>query len=102
MANIPSFLVRTDSEKHVDFPLTHLPTAMMREMEEQSFNGQAIPDKELEAQALSSMQVCSHDDLRRRKGDMTQHGGRPGRVKRTSKSRGGGGDDGEDEDQVGT
>ena len=56
MANIPSFLVRTDSEKHVDFPLTHLPTAMMREMEEQSFNSQAIPDKELEAQALTNMQ----------------------------------------------
>ena len=28
--------------------------------------------------------------------------GRPGRVKRKSKSRGGSGDDGEDDDQVGT
>ena len=49
MINIPSFLVCTDSEKHIDFALTHRLLAMMREMEEQSFIGKAIPDKEPEA-----------------------------------------------------
>ena len=46
MINIPFLLVRTDSEKHNDSTLTrrHL-TAMMRDMEEQSFVGKAIPDR---------------------------------------------------------
>ena len=39
MINIPSFLVRTDSEKHINFALTH------REMDEGSFIGKAIPDR---------------------------------------------------------
>ena len=45
---------------------------------------------------------CSYDDLSRR-GHMVQPfgNGRPGRVKRRSKSRGGSSDDGEDDDQVG-
>ena len=46
MANIPSFLVRTDSEKHDDSTLARrLLTVMMREMEEQSFIGKATPDR---------------------------------------------------------
>ena len=46
MINIPFLLVRTDSEKHNDSTLTRcLLTAMMREMEEQSFIGKAIPDR---------------------------------------------------------
>ena len=54
----------------------------------------------LDEQALSNLQVCLHDDLRRG-GDMAQPfvNGRPGRVKRKSKHRGG--NDDEDEDQVG-
>ena len=56
----------------------------------------------LDDQALSNMQVCLHDDLSR-EGDMAQPFGsdRSGRVKWKSKSRGGSGDDGEDDDQVG-
>ena len=44
------------------------------------------------------------DDLRRRKGDMTQpfRSGRSGRVKKKSKLSGSSGDDGENEVQVGT
>jgi len=49
-------------------------TVKMREMEEGSFIGKAIPDKELEAMEGNSgstsrhcrnLQMCSHDDLRR-------------------------------------
>ena len=54
----------------------------------------------LDEQALSNMQVCLHDDLSRG-GDMAQPFGSDQVVKWKSESRGGSGDDGEDDDQVG-
>ena len=101
--NIPSFLVPTDREKTVEFALT--PCARWRKgaLSAKRFQTdlKAVRSKfRLDEQALSNLQVCLHDDLSRG-GDMAQPfvNGRPSRVKRKSKHRGG--NDDEDEDQVG-
>ena len=50
MINIPFLLVRTDSAKHDDSTLSRrLLTEIVREIDEGSFIGKAIPDEDLEA-----------------------------------------------------
>ena len=76
MINIPSFLVRADSGKHDDSTLSRrLLTEIVREIDEGSFIGKAIPDragsceKQIQARRAGIIEhaVCSHDDLKRRK-----------------------------------
>ena len=107
-------LVRTDSEKHVEFDLKRrLLAAKTHEMEEESLSARRVQTRSwrpregnssLMSRHCRESQACLLDDLRRRKGDMTQpcRSGRSGRVKKKSKLGGSSGDDGENEVQVGT
>ena len=75
-------LVRTDSEKHVEFDLKRrLLAAMTHEMEEESLSARRVQRRswrpgEGNSSSMSrhcrESQACLLDDLRRRKGDMTQ------------------------------
>ena len=107
-------LVRTDSEKHVEFDLKRrLLAAMTHEMGEESLSARRVQTRSwrpregnssLMSRHCRESQACLLDDLRRRKGDMTQpfRSCRSGRVKKKSKLSGSSGDDGENEVQVGT
>ena len=78
MINIPSFLVRTDSEKHIEFGLTHRARWMKG----------ASPAKRFQTELEVRRKFRFGSD-------------RLGRVEWNSKSRGSSGDDGEDDDKVG-
>ena len=80
MINIPSLLVRIDSEKHDDSTLSRrLYTEIVREIDKGALSAKQFQTElgvvrrkfRLDEQALSNMQVCLHDDSSRG-GDMAQ------------------------------
>ena len=80
MINIPSLLVRIDSEKHDDSTLSRrLYTEIVRETDKGALSAKQFQTEldvvrrkfRLDEQALSNKQVCLHDDLSRG-GDMAQ------------------------------